>query len=56
MTTVCPAGERGPGSAAQEMIEINPQELKQMQNRENRKKLTGLLEKVEGCSVSNHLS
>uniref|UniRef100_A0A0P4WL32 Exocyst component Exo84 C-terminal domain-containing protein n=1 Tax=Scylla olivacea TaxID=85551 RepID=A0A0P4WL32_SCYOL len=43
-------GERGPGSAAQEMIEVNPQELKRMQNRENRKKLTGLLEKIEGCS------
>lgn len=47
-----PSGERGPGSAAQEMIEVNPQELKKMQNRENRKKLTGLLEKIEGCSVS----
>lgn len=43
-------GERGPGSAAQEMIEVNPQEIKEMQNRENRKKLTGLLEKIEGCS------
>ncbi|KAG0727971.1 Exocyst complex component 8 [Chionoecetes opilio] len=43
-------GERGPGCAAQEMIEVNPQELKKMQNRENRKKLTGLLEKIEGCS------
>lgn len=44
-------GDRGPGSAAQEMIEVNPQEVRQKRERENRKKLTGLLEKIEGCSV-----
>ncbi|KAK8740546.1 hypothetical protein OTU49_002961, partial [Cherax quadricarinatus] len=44
------AGERGPGSAAQEMIEVNPQEVRKKRERENRKKLTGLLEKIEGCS------
>ncbi|KAK4306001.1 hypothetical protein Pmani_012100 [Petrolisthes manimaculis] len=43
-------GERGPGSAAQEMIEVNPQEIRDKRNRENRKKLTALLEKMEGCS------
>ncbi|XP_069975063.1 exocyst complex component 8 isoform X1 [Penaeus vannamei] len=43
-------GDRGPGSAAQEMIEVNPQEVRQKRERENRKKLTGLLEKIEGCS------
>lgn len=43
-------GERGPGSAAQEMIEVDPQEVKEKRERENRKKLTGLLEKIEGCS------
>ncbi|XP_076033752.1 exocyst complex component Exo84 [Oratosquilla oratoria] len=43
-------GERGPGSAAQDMIEVNPQEIKEKRERENRKKLTALLEKVEGCS------
>ncbi|XP_068216023.1 exocyst complex component 8 [Palaemon carinicauda] len=43
-------GERGPGCAAQEMIEVDPQELKEKRERENRKKLTGLLEKIEGCS------
>ena len=46
------SGERGPGCAAQEMIEVDPQELKEKRERENRKKLTGLLEKIEGCSVS----
>ncbi|CAL4060547.1 unnamed protein product, partial [Meganyctiphanes norvegica] len=42
--------ERGPGSAATEIIEINPQELKEKREKEHRKKLTGLLEKIEGCS------
>lgn len=46
-------GERGPGSAAQEMIEVDPHEVREKRERENRKKLTGLLEKIEGCSVSN---
>lgn len=35
------------------MIEVDPNELREKRNRENRKKLTGLLEKIEGCSVSD---
>ncbi|KAB7497196.1 Exocyst complex component 8, partial [Armadillidium nasatum] len=44
------SGERGPGSAAQEIIEIDPEEIRLKQEQENRKKLTALVEKIEGCS------
>nr|XP_053651122.1 exocyst complex component 8-like [Cherax quadricarinatus] len=39
------AGERGPGSAAQEMIEVNPQEVRKKRERENRKKFDWTFEK-----------
>ena len=45
-------GERGPGSSAQEIIEISAEEVKEKKEKENRKKLTALMEKIEGCSVS----
>ena len=47
-------GEKGPGSAAQDIIEVSPQEVKEKREKERRKKLTALLEKVERCSVSQY--
>lgn len=47
-----PVGDRGPGSSAQEIIEVNAEEMREKREKENRKKLTALLEKIEGCSVS----